>query len=997
MSARNPSPFLWLPLALAAIAAPAPGASARPLAASAPALEALVPRAEAGDAEAQRLLGDRYLEGDGVDKDAAQAARWYRRAAEQGDARAPGRLGWLHEIGAGVDRDDLESVRWYRLAAEQGHREAQASLGWHYQHGRGTEPDAELAKRWYAAAGAQGDAGALVDLADLLEDEARLDEAEAALARALALRRERLGADHGQVADTLYVRGRVARKRRAYAEAEMHLDEALALYERRDGRRSEDVARVLHALGVLAEAREDFAAAAERYRAAADLRREVLGEDSTDYARSLRGLGAAYGALGRYAEAVPPLERALAIVESAWPADDPGLAAYIERLGMTLYQLNRHAEVVRLLGRSLSLQERALGADHPDIAAHLYFLANVRADQGRHAEAGALLDRAAAIFERISPQHPMLPGVLVQALRVRVAAGEPERALAYARRAADLHEARAARDVEANRPEAASLFVSRLGGLDLHVGLLHLLAGSGALDAGDAAAEALRVLQIAGASRAGAAISRMAARFASGDDALARVVRERQDTLERLRAIDAALVGVMSTPLAERDRAREAGMRERLAALERRLDELDAALAREFPEFAELANPRPLALDAAQRLLGAGEALVCYLLGAQGSYLIAVRGDRAELHRLDLDRDEIAERVQRLRRRLDPGAIASLDELGRFPVEMAHDLHERLLAPAAPLLAGARHLLVVPDGALESLPFGVLVTAPPPRVRRYHDYREVPWLARERALTVLPSVSSLRALRRFAKPARAREPFVGFGDPLLEGERGPAKGVDVAALFSRGPVAVVEEVRRLPRLRETERELYAIADALGAGRASVHLRDAATETRVKGLDLSRYRVLTFSTHGLMAGEFRDVSEPALVLTPPAQGSAHDDGLLTASEVAQLSLDAEWVVLSACNTAAADGTPGAQGLSGLAKAFFYAGSRALLVSHWAVSSDATVALTTAMFRTLAESPAVGRAEALRRSMLALMHDPQRPHHAHPLFWAPFTVVGEGAAR
>ncbi len=149
------------------------------------------------------------------------------------------------------------------------------------------------------------------------------------------------------------------------------------------------------------------------------------------------------------------------------------------------------------------------------------------------------------------------------------------------------------------------------------------------------------------------------------------------------------------------------------------------------------------------------------------------------------------------------------------------------------------------------------------------------------------------------------------------------------------------------------------------------------------MSLNDYKVLAFATHGLVAGDLKGLAEPALVLTPPAKGTEHDDGLLTASEVAQLKLDADWVILSACNTAAADGTPGAQGLSGLAKAFFYAGSRALLVSHWPVVSDAAVAITTRMLAEAAK-PGVGRAEAHRRAMMAMIDDKDRPHFAHPLF-------------
>jgi len=159
-------------------------------------------------------------------------------------------------------------------------------------------------------------------------------------------------------------------------------------------------------------------------------------------------------------------------------------------------------------------------------------------------------------------------------------------------------------------------------------------------------------------------------------------------------------------------------------------------------------------------------------------------------------------------------------------------------------------------------------------------------------------------------------------------------------------------------------------------------------------------VIAFATHGLVAGDFAGLAEPALVLTPPMKPTPTDDGLLTASEVAGLDLDADWVILSACNTAAGD-RPGAEGLSGLARAFFHAGSRALLVSHWSVPSEAATALTVFSAQALAADPGIGRAEALRRAMLRGMngeHPDGRslPRQAHPIFWAPFVNVGEGGA-
>ena len=217
----------------------------------------------------------------------------------------------------------------------------------------------------------------------------------------------------------------------------------------------------------------------------------------------------------------------------------------------------------------------------------------------------------------------------------------------------------------------------------------------------------------------------------------------------------------------------------------------------------------------------------------------------------------------------------------------------------------------------------------------------------------------------------------------------------------RGGLGDVDALRHQVPLPETADELCAVARFVGASSDTVFLGELATERRIKALSLggalASARVLHFATHGLLAGETEMFAalraEPALMLTPPETASEEDDGLLTASEVASLKLDADWVVLSACNTASGDRS-GAEALSGLARAFFYAGARALLVSHWAVDSEATVKLVTKAFEELGHSPQLGRAEALRRSMLALADSDGR--ESHPANWAPFVVVGEGGA-
>ena len=314
------------------------------------------------------------------------------------------------------------------------------------------------------------------------------------------------------------------------------------------------------------------------------------------------------------------------------------------------------------------------------------------------------------------------------------------------------------------------------------------------------------------------------------------------------------------------------------------------------------------------------------------------------------------------------------------------------------MTASAARIFIVAEARSNSLPFNLLVTEPPTG-----DDRDPAGAARDEMADPQPfpcNPAERRELARLAgrasRIARAPEPLRGYGAPEFRGSQQVASlrsAGTAASVFDAGRVSV-DAVRALAPLPQTEGELRQLARVLGAGAGSLRLGAQATEAAVKQDDLSRYRVLAFATHGLVAGEIGGLVEPALAFTPPAAATPEDDGLLTASEAARLNLNAEWVILSACNTASGDGTPGASGLSGLARAFFYAGAKTLLVSHWPVRDDAAARLTSETFAALARNSTLGRADAYRQSMLAMLADESDPTLAHPAIWAPFVVVGEG---
>jgi len=532
--------------------------------------------------------------------------------------------------------------------------------------------------------------------------------------------------------------------------------------------------------------------------------------------------------------------------------------------------------------------------------------------------------------------------------------------------------------------------------------------------------EAFVLGDLARSSNVQRALSASTARANITDQRLSKLIREEQDLNQQIAFLTKFSKELAMQPAKEQSPQIQAKMRADIEQLRKDAKRATMLIGLDFPAYAELINPKPITLEKIQKTIKPNETLVTWFVGTKTSYVWAVNQQGDPLFKaISIGQKEVRQNVNELRKALD-AKVAYIDEIPAFDFQLSSRIYDELFKPVQSAFAGKDTLVVVPHDDIGQLPLGVLTTAPfqlkgnPKNL--FANYKEAPFLIRQYAIVSSPSVTALNALRGLPEPKKDRLDFIGFGDPLFSMQQAKAeeKQLAIAAangsqLASRGAPLQLRntpqtadvssaEVSRLPRLPDTSDEILEISKLFNVKpERDIFLQKRANLDQVLKVDMSNRKVVMFSTHGLMPGELDGLSQPALALTNPEVQNLKGDGLLKVDTILTMKLDADWVVLSACNTAAGEGE-GAEALSGLGRAFFFAGARAILVSSWPVDSEASRKLMTDMFKHYVQDKGISKPRALQLASIRIL-DEGAPDdkeanysYAHPLFWGPFTMVG-----
>ena len=519
------------------------------------------------------------------------------------------------------------------------------------------------------------------------------------------------------------------------------------------------------------------------------------------------------------------------------------------------------------------------------------------------------------------------------------------------------------------------------------------------------------------------ALNQSLARTKTTDPGLGKLVRDEQDLELQINAYWGSLAKLAAAPKGQEMPELASRLRGTISDLQAQRKGIRQELENRYPKYGALVKPPAQGLDAIRALLASGESLIAIYPGLHRTYLWAgAKGGKAKFIVVELGRKELDTMVSKLKSSLTRPNITTYRDIPAYDFETAHAIYAKLLKPLADVWQDNSKITLLADGSLGELPFEVLITKPyhaaADRKVLFGAYRKAPWLANQATITRLPAASSLQALRRSKAAKGARRMFAGFGNPVFSQSQAaapPKKPTKTAGLDTRSAKVQIRGVRltkqgaiettnlsmhqieQLSALPDTEDEIKSVARALMADpKQDLFLGKKASERVVKTTRLDNRKVLAFATHALLPGDLSGLDQSALALSSPRVTGEKEDGLLTMGEVMTLKLASDLVILSGCSTGAAS-SRGAEAISGLGRAFFYAGSKGVMVTMWPVETASAGKLVTSVFEykkdSLSQSLNAAKLNMIQKGGVTDQSGNLVISYAHPIFWAPYVFVGD----
>lgn len=478
----------------------------------------------------------------------------------------------------------------------------------------------------------------------------------------------------------------------------------------------------------------------------------------------------------------------------------------------------------------------------------------------------------------------------------------------------------------------------------------------------------------------GAALRQAIVKLSSGDQFLINAFDKNDLLKKQIGQLEYELV---KNVISIRPEKREI-LTKRLESLRKQQKANDHVIDVKTKDYSEYLKNQPIELNELQGLLQQDEAVVIYRVLDNHLHTWLVKKSDGMMH---------SQYVPSLQSQIGR-ASESLKSTGQIPVPnvtLLHDLYGILFSALEEKLDGISHVYVVPDGNIAILPHSVLVSSLPSATDA-NNFRKIDWLVRRFSFSYLPQVSSLKVIRGLKPSSTKSADFFGIGDPALS-EDGTATQRGHAS-EKNGAVSRSQIIKDLGRIPDTGLELSSMAQLYEAKRISLYLGDDASEKSLRSVNLRQFSTIAFATHGVLPGEIGDNVEAGLIFTPGSENDESNDGFLGASDISLLKLNADFIVLSACNTGVPDMMPGRMPSSyGLSKPFFHAGARSILATLWSIDSEATSLLTTSILRNYEQSTTKNRAAALRNSILKMIEYSSNLEFSNPYFWGAFILIGE----